>query len=492
MKILLIYPKTPPTFWNFQEALKFVAKRSSEPPLGLLTVAALLPPEWEKRLIDLNVAKLREEEIRWADYVFLGGMNVHRSSFREVVQRCHAQGVKVVAGGPLATTEYADFPEVDYFVLNEAEITLPLFIEDLVSGEPRRIYSSSEFPDLTGTPAPMWELLDLRYYASLSVQYSRGCPFDCEFCGIAFLNGRKVRTKSAEQFVAEVDGLYSTGWRSSVFIVDDNFIGNKAKLKREVLPALTRWQVEHGYPFGFTTEVSINLADDTELMVQLVNAGFEHVFVGIETVNDTSLAECGKTQNRKRDILASVKKLQSNGLVVSGGFIVGFDNDPADIFEQQSAFIRDSGIAVAMVGLLNAPTGTRLFDRLRSEKRLRTYMSGDNMDGSLNFTPVLDEGLLRAGYRQLVQAIYSPSVYFDRLTTFFRHYRAPKRRPASLNASQVGAFFKSLWILGVVDEGRRYFWKLLFTRLLRYPSTLAMAITMAVYGYHFRKIAESI
>lgn len=492
MKILLVYPKTPPTFWSFQEAMRFIAKKSSEPPLGLLTVAALLPAAWEKQLVDLNVSALSDEQIRWADYVFLGGMNIHRSSFREIVDRCHSLGVQVVAGGPLATTEHGDLPEVDYFVLNEAEVTLPQFLEDLKAGRPRRVYSSDRFPALSETPAPLWNLLNQDAYSNLSLQYSRGCPFDCEFCSIAVLNGSKVRTKSAAQFLGELDGLYSAGWRSAVFIVDDNFIGNKAKLKRELLPALIRWQSDHRYPFTLTIEVSIDLSDDEELIELLVDAGVQHVFVGIETVNEASLQECGKTQNRRRDTLSSVRRLQSSGLIVSGGFIIGFDNDPEDIFEIQSSFIEASGMPVAMVGLLNAPTGTRLFERLRREGRLTSCMSGDNMDGSLNFTPRLDEHFLRSGYRRLVREIYSPRTYFRRLETFFRSYRPPKSKAFSINGTQLGAFFRSLWILGVVDEGRRYFWKLLFERLLFYPRSLVVAVTMAVYGYHFRKIAESI
>lgn len=493
MNILLVYPETPPTFWNFQEVLSFVSKKSSEPPLGLLTVAALLPEEWGKELVDLNVGELEDRQIRRADFVFLGGMNVHRSSFRQVIERCHRLGTPVVAGGPLATTEYSEFPEVDYFVLNEAEITLPMFIDDVRAGRSLRpVYRSEEFPDIRQSPIPMWNLLDRDQYSGLNLQYSRGCPFDCEFCGIAFLNGKKVRTKTAQQFLAELESLYEWGWRGEVFVVDDNFIGNKVKLKRDVLPLTIDWQRERGYPFQFTTEVSINLADDIVLISQLVEAGFEHVFVGIETVNDASLQECGKSQNRMRDTVSSVKRLQSNGLIVSAGFIIGFDNDTADIFDIQTSFIEESGIPVAMVGLLNAPTGSRLFRRMGEEKRLKTFMSGDNMDGSLNFVPKLDEGFLRNGYRKLVTAIYSPSVYFKRLRTFFSSYKLPGFKRVTINADQFKALFRAFWILGIRDEARLHFWRLFFSCLIKSPRKIVLAVTMAVFGLHFRKVAAAI
>jgi len=492
MKILLVYPETPSTFWSFKNALKFIAKKSSEPPLGLLTVAAMLPEDWEKKLIDMNVTKLKNKHLKWANYVFISGMNVHQKSFKQVVQRCNELGVKVVAGGPLVTTEYEQIQGVDHFVLNEAEITLPLFLTDLKNGCPKKVYQSPVFPDLSNTPTPLWKLLDKKKYASISIQYSRGCPFNCEFCSITMLNGHRPRTKSTEQFLRELESLYREGWRGGVFIVDDNFIGNKNKLKNEVLPALIEWSKKRKFPFSFMTEASINLADDDKLVELMVAAGFDAAFIGIETPNENSLAECGKRQNQQRDLVASVKKLQRCGLNIAGGFLVGFDNDPSTIFEQQINFIQKSGIVTAMVGLLNAPSGTRLFNRMKSENRLLNVMSGDNMDGSMNFIPKMSYSKLKEGYKKIITTIYAPKEYYKRVKIFLREYHLPPVQNHKINLRKIGAFFKSLWILGCLEKGKRYYWKLLFYSLFRCPSKFALAVTLAIYGFHFRKVAETV
>lgn len=492
MKILLIYPETPSTFWSFRNALKFISKKSSEPPLGLLTVAAMLPESWEKKLIDMNVAKLTDKQIKWADYVFISGMNVHRESFEQVVKRCNNLGVTVVAGGPMVTTEYEQFAGVDHFILNEAEITLPSFLEDLKNGNPRHVYKTDLFPDISLTPAPMWNLLNKKKYASISIQYSRGCPFNCEFCSITMLNGHKPRTKSKAQFLAELESLYRQGWRGSVFIVDDNFIGNKKKLKQEILPALIEWSKARKYPFSFMTEVSINIVDDENLVDLMVESGFDSAFIGIETTNDDSLAECGKLQNQQRDMVACVKKLQRRGINVAGGFIVGFDNDPPNIFEQQINFIQKSGIVTAMVGLLNAPSGTRLFNRLKSENRLLNVMSGDNMDGSMNFIPKMNHQKLKEGYKKIITTIYSQREYYKRVKTFLNEYQLPKVHRGKIKFREIQAFFKSLLILGFLEKGKRYYWKLFFFTLYKHPEKFALAITLAIFGFHFRRIAETV
>jgi radical SAM superfamily enzyme YgiQ (UPF0313 family) len=492
MKILFVHPETPSTFWSFRNALKFVSKKSSEPPLGLITVAAMLPAEWEKKLIDMNVSHLKDQHLQWADYVFITGMNIQIDSFRKVVKRCNDLGVKVVAGGPLVTSDHHELPGVDHFVLNEAEATLEPFIRDLLAGKPKPIYSSDEFPDIAQTPVPMWELLEKKKYATMSVQYSRGCPFDCEFCSITLLNGHKPRTKSSEQFIAELESLYQSGWRGSVFIVDDNFIGNKHKLKNELLPALIQWSQDRSYPFKFTTEVSINLADDEELVKLMVEAGFKTTFVGIETTNDESLSECGKTQNQRRDLVASVKILQRHGLIVSGGFIVGFDNDPPSIFQQQIGFIQKSGIVTAMVGLLNAPSGTRLFKRLQKENRLLNMMSGDNMDGSMNFIPKMNPHKLKEGYKEIVRTIYSQKEFYERVKTFLNEYRLPSSKSIRLTFREIQAFFKSIWVLGILEKGKRFYWKLFFYSLFRHPKKFPLAVELSIYGFHFRRIAETI
>jgi len=492
MKILFVYPETPSTFWSFKNALEFISKKSAEPPLGLLTVAAMLPANWQKKLIDLNVSHLKDEDIQWADYVFISGMNVHINSFKKVVNRCNELGVKVVAGGPLVTTDYQEIEGVDHFVLNEAEVTLPMFLADLQNGVAKPIYTSDEFPDISLTPVPQWNLLNMRKYANMSIQYSRGCPFNCEFCSITALNGHRPRTKSKEQFLRELEALYQQGWRSVVFIVDDNFIGNKIKLKSEILPALIEWSEKRKYPFSFITEASINLADDEELVQLMVKAGFNSAFIGIETPNDESLAECGKTQNQKRDLVASVKKLQHHGLNVSGGFIVGFDQDPPNIFEKQIEFIQKSGIVTAMVGLLNAPSGTRLFQRMKSENRLLKIMSGDNMDGSMNFIPKMNYNKLKEGYKNIVQTIYSQKEYYERVKTFLQEYHMPSFKPVRLSFSEFKAFIQSIWVLGVLEKGKKYYWKLLLHSLVNYPRKFHLAVTLAIYGFHFRRVVETI
>lgn len=492
MKILLIYPEVPTTFWSLRHALRFISKKSSEPPLGLLTVAAMLPGEWEKKLIDMNVSPLTDDQISWADYVFLSGMNVHTESIREIIRRCNKLGVKIVAGGPLFTFDYKEFSGIDHFILNEAEITLPMFLKDLQDGCPKQIYSSDIFPDISQTPIPRWDLLEIKKYSTMSVQYSRGCPYNCDFCSITMLNGRKPRTKSKDQFLAELDTLYKIGWRDTVFVVDDNFIGKKTKLKKEILPVLIEWNEKRNHPFSYLTEVSINLADDEELVKLMVEAGFYSVFVGIETTHERSLEECGKINNLKRDILASVKKLHQQGLVVAGGFIIGFDNDPPNIFEQQINFIQQSGIVTAMVGLLNAPSGTHLFQRLKQENRLLKISSGDNMDGSMNFIPKMNYAELKKGYKKVLRTIYSQKEYYKRIKSFLKEYNPPTIKPIRINIQAIQAFIKSLWILGILEKGKRFYWKLLFISLFKEQKKFPIIITMAIYGFHFRQVVGSI
>lgn len=492
MKVLMIYPQTPDTFWSFKNAVRFVSKKASSIPLGLITVAGLLPADWNIRLIDLNITNLKDKDIRWADFVFLSGMNIHLESFQQIVRRCNELNVKVVAGGSMATMEHEHILGVDHFVLNEAEITLPQFLEDLKQGNPQPIYQTTEFPDIAKAPLPRWDLLDQQKYVSMDLQYSRGCPFNCEFCSITTLNGHKPRTKSRTQFLAELDSVYASGWRGSVFIVDDNFIGNRKKLKQEILPAMIDWAEEHNYPFNYGTETSINICDDNELIDLMVAAGFEHIFIGIETPNHTSLTECGKYQNVGRDIIASVKQLHQKGLRVSGGFIIGFDNDPEDIFEAQINLIQKSGVVTAMVGLLNAPTGSRLYDRLKNENRLLNFFNGNNVDGSINFVPKMNYKLLMNGYVSLLRFIYAQPNYYQRVITFLKEYQLPMKNKVSVTIHDIGALFKSIWKLGVLEHGRHYYWRLFFYTLFRFPRKFPTAITMAIYGYHFRKVVRTI
>jgi len=497
LKILLVYPQYPDAFWSFKHALKFISKKAAFPPLGLLTVAAMLPEEWQKKLVDMNITTLTDEDIKWADYVFISAMIVQQESVKEVIARCGELHAKIVAGGPLFTTGYEQFNlgDVDHLVLGEAEDTLPLFLEDLQKGCAQHIYESSEHPEITKTPVPLWELVDMGKYASMNVQYSRGCPFNCEFCDIIILNGHRPRTKDKSQLIAEFEALYGQGWRNSVFIVDDNFIGNKRKLKEETLPAMVEWSQKRKYPFRFFTEASINLADDEELMQLMTEAGFDTVFVGIETPNEESLVECSKFQNVNRDLVASVKKMQNYGLEVQGGFIVGFDSDPVSIFKSQINFIQKSGIVTAMVGLLNAPPGTRLYHRLKKENRLLPYGSGDNTDGTMNFIPKMNQETLITGYKNVVKTIYSAKPYYERIKTFLEEYKPQKPRKAAegkIHFYEIKALIKSMWVLGVKEKGRRHYWGLFSSTLLRKPRLFPLFVTLTVYGFHFRKVAKKI
>ncbi len=491
MKILFVYPRYPDTFWSFRHALKFISKKATFPPLGLLTVAAMLPQEWEKRVADLNVKALNDAEISWADFVFISAMVVQKESAKEVIARCVNLNVKVVAGGPLFTTGYEEFEGVNHFVLGEAEVTLAPFLADLAKGNAQHVYTSEERPDISRTPIPLWSLIDMNNYTAMALQYSRGCPFDCDFCDIVVLNGHKPRTKDRQQIVAEMESLYQHGWRGSLFIVDDNFIGNKQKLKTETLPAMIEWSKQKKYPFLFFTEASINLADDEELMALMTEAGFNRVFIGIETPNDDSLLECNKLQNRNRDLASAVKSLQNHGFEVQGGFILGFDSDPASIFRKQISFIQKTGIVTAMVGLLNAPTGTKLYKRLKKENRLLQDMSGDNTDFSINFIPKMKYETLVAGYKNVLDTIYSPRYYYERVVTFLKEYHPRKSAGIEkLRFSHVVSLLKSLWFLGVVNKGRRYFWRLIFSTLLKRPRHFPLSIGLSVSGFHFRKVIE--
>ncbi len=491
MNILLAYPMYPDTFWSFKHALKFVSKKASFPPLGLLTVASMLPVDWNKKLIDLNATRLEDDDILWADYVFISAMSIQSDSVDEIIQRCKKLNTKIVAGGPLFTSSSEYYDNVDHLILNEAEITLPQFLMDLEEGKQKQKYTSENWADIETTPLPLWGILTMNNYTSMNLQYSRGCPYDCDFCDITVLYGRKPRTKTKEQVIAELDILYYSGWRGPVFFVDDNFIGNKVKLKKEILPAIADWMEKRKNPFYLNTEASINLADDEQLMRLMVKAGFEAVFIGIESPNEESLVECNKTQNRNRDLISSVKKIQSAGLEVQGGFIVGFDNDPPSIFEKLTDFIQDSGIVTAMVGLLNAPKGTKLQKRLENEGRMLKDFNGNNTDFSTNFIPRMDLKILLDGYQKILNKIYSPKYYYERVMRFMKEFELKKKKAFHVNPNYILALFRSIIKLGIMGEERIYYWKLFFWSLFRKPQLFSLAILFSIYGFHFRKISGS-
>jgi len=488
MNILLIYPKFPDTFWSFSYALRFIGKKSAFPPLGLITVAALLPGQFQMRLVDLNVDGLTDDDLAWADMAFISAMAVQRKSAIYVIDRCKSKGLKIVAGGPLFTAEPNAFGQVDYLVLGEAEVTLPAFIADLKNGCPKKIYNADGYPDMHQTPVPLWDLIPMRRYASLNIQYSRGCPFNCEFCNITALFGRTPRIKTPQQVVAELDVIYQAGWRGNIFFVDDNFIGNKRSLKEHLLPALIKWR-KNKKGCVFFTEASINLADDPELMAMMAEAGFDSVFIGIETPDANSLTECCKTHNKNRDLLQDVKKIHRSGLQVMGGFIVGFDSDPPSIFQRQIDFIQKSGIVTAMVGMLQAPPGTRLFERLAREHRVCTEFSGDNVDGRTNIIPAMGLDKLIDGYRTIMQQIYSPRKYYQRVRRILKELKGPAAT-TPVNWQRILAFWRACLRLGVLGKERFQYWRLLTWTLARRPKLLPLAVTLAIYGYHYRRICE--
>lgn len=488
MKILLVYPQYPDSYWSYRHALRFISKKAALPPLGLITVSSMLPDSWEKRLVDLNTDPLKTRDIMWADYIFISAMNIQKESVVKIINQCAGTNAKIVAGGPLFIQEWQNFQSVDHFILNEAELTLHLFLKDLREGIPKRVYSSSDYADMNETPVPDYHLLKLKYYASWSMQISRGCPFNCDFCEITSLLGHKVRMKSTAQIIAELDKIYQLGWRGPIFIVDDNFIGNKTRLKNDFLPALKNWMRLHRFPFSFNVEASINLADDEELMTLMREAGFNAAFIGIETPDEQSLQACNKVQNNNRNLLENVRKIQRSGILVTGGFIVGFDSDTPFVFQNQIDFIQKSGIVSAMVGLLNAPKNTSLYKRLESENRIINDYNGNNTDYNINFIPKMDYHDLIEGYNKIIQSIYSIKPYYKRIRQLLVNLKQPHTGWKRISFPYLMGFLRSVIIIGVINKGRSEYWKLFLWTLFNRPGSLVDAVTLSVYGYHFRVI----
>jgi radical SAM superfamily enzyme YgiQ (UPF0313 family) len=491
VRILLVNPKFPETYWSFRHALPFEGKRSVFPPLGLLTVSSLLPRDCERRLIDLEVERLKDSHIEWADMIFITGMLAQKESLHEVVQRGKQLGKLIVLGGPYVTSTIEELPYADHIFQGEAETTLPQFFADLERGQAKRVYKAPERPPLAITPVPDFGLVNLKRYSNMSVQYSRGCPFSCEFCDIIEIYGRVPRTKSNQQMLAEFDALKQLGWRGPLFIVDDNFIGNKKNV-RLLLPDLIEWQKKNGYPFSLLTEASVNLADDDELLVAMKDAGFRRVFLGIETPVEESLKEAQKSQNRG-NLLDSVRKIQSRGMEVMAGFIVGFDNDPEDIFERQIEFIRQSAIPMAMVGMLNALPDTQLWKRLEKEGRLLgADATGNNTIATVNFIPKMDVEKLISGYQTIMRTIYKPSEYYRRALESLQ--RVPQDVPEAHQYhgfKAVKAFVRIAFTLGVLDAERREFWRFFLKAAHEHHDRMTELLRHAAMAYHFRKLNES-
>lgn len=490
--ILLIYPQHTKTYWGFENVMKVLGKKAAYPPLGLLTISSMLPGHWNKKLVNVNTDNLNSSDIIWADFIFISGMIVQKESALKIIERVKQFNKPVVAGGPLFTTGSEDFPLVDHFFLGEAENTINDFIKDVEENTLKKVYRAADFPALSSVPVPDWNLINIFRYHSMSLQYSRGCPFDCEFCDVVVLNGRIPRTKTKDQVIAELDALYKLGWHEGLFFVDDNLIGNKYKLKKEILPAIIEWQKSKKYPFTLNTQVSINLTDDDELIKLMVDAGFTTVFVGIETPDEKSLEECAKFHNRNRDLVSAVKKLQNFGLEVQGGFIVGFDNDTPSIFQKQIEFIQKSGIVTAMVGLLTALPKTKLHKRLEDNNRIIKESSANNtLFSTLNFIPKMDKKILFSGYTRILETIYNPKDYYERIKTFLREFKPAKKVVARrrIQKFEVRALFGSIWLLGIRGRGRKYFWNLLFWAALKYPGLFHYAISHSLAGLHLRTVS---
>jgi radical SAM superfamily enzyme YgiQ (UPF0313 family) len=489
MNILLVYPKYPDTYWSFSYALPFISKKAAVPPLGLITVSAMLPESWQKKMVDMNVSPLLSKDIGWADYVFISAMYVQKESVNYVIEECLKYRTKIVAGGPLFTQEYRNYPMIDHFILNEAEITIVPFLKAIDCGvPPEKVYKTDNYADLALTPVPDYHLLSMKDYASMNMQVSRGCPFACSFCEITTLLGHRVRMKDPSQIIQELDVLYNLNWRGPVAIVDDNFVGNKTEVKYKLLPAMKEWMQFHKYPFTFTSQTSINLADDEELMTLMVESGINAAFIGIETPDEASLKSCNKLQNNNRNLLQSIKKIQNTGIDVSGGFIVGFDSDSPSIFSRQIDFIQQSGIVTAMVGLLNAPRNTKLYKQLESENRLTTEATGSNTDYSMNFIPKMNYPDLLIGYKSIIKGIYSVKPYYKRIRRFLLDYRQSPVGQQKIEFSHLKAFIKTIFVIGIFTRGQSEYWKLMIWTLFRRPGLFASAMTYVVYGYHFRSV----
>ncbi len=491
MKVLLVNPEFPETYWSFRHALPFEGKRSVFPPLGLLTVSSLLPKNCERRLVDLNIESLETSQLEWADMVFITGMLVQKKSLHSVVKQARALGKKVVLGGPYVTSTIEELPHADHVFQGEAETTLPEFFADLERGEAKRVYKAPERPPMSISPIPDFQIAHLKSYSCMSVQYSRGCPFSCEFCDIIEIYGRVPRTKSNHQILSEFEALKKIGWRGPLFIVDDNFIGNKKNV-RQLMPELVDWQKKNGHPFSLLTEASVNLADDEELLGHMREAGFRRVFLGIETPVEESLKEAQKSQNRG-NLLDSVKRIQSYGMEVMAGFIVGFDNDPEDIFERQIEFIRESAIPLAMVGMLNALPDTQLWRRLEREGRLLGEdASGNNTVSTLNFVTKMDAARLIGGYQTIMKTIYKPREYYERVLDSLRRTAHDTAEPTPYNLIDgIRALLKLVVKLGVIDTERREFWRFFIHALRNHHDRMTEWLRLAAMGYHFRKLNDS-
>ena len=501
MNILFVYPLIPETFWSLTHSIRYLGSKAIAPPYALLILGSLLKelrPEWSLRLIDENVCKLKEEDIVWADYIFISAMLIQKDNTQKVIEKCNGFKKPIVAGGPAFIFSQELFTGVNCFFLGEAEVLLKDFLNDLEAGTTKEVYSSLEKADLSKSPPPDLSLIELRDYAMMPIQYSKGCPHHCDFCCVIEIDGNVHRGKSTDQIIFELQALYQAGWKGSVFFIDDNFIG-KIRETKEILKKIIQWQKEHNYPFEFITQSSVVLAKDQELMSLMVKAGFISVFIGIETINEASLREVGKTQNTDIDLIEMVNIIEGNGLRVVAGFIVGFDNDnPKIIFDSLIKFIQTTGILTAMVSLLSVLPGTKLEKRLKTEKRLKEVSSEGNTDGSLNFKPVMDEIVLLDGYKKILSIIFTFREYYKRISISLHKVNySVQRRKKKITKNEIRAFFLSVWKIGILSNSRFLYWKLVIKSIfMKKKGAFASVIRWIIEGEHLilygRKVIENL
>ena len=492
MRTLFLYPQFPKTFWSYEKILELVNRKVLLPPLGLATVAALLPQDWEMKLVDRNVRDVTEAEWEWAELVVISGMIVQKDDMQVQIREAKRRGLLVAVGGPYAssTPDAPEIAEADFKVLDEGEITLPQFVSAIQRGERSgRFSAEGNKPDVTATPIPRFDLLELDAYDSMSVQFSRGCPFNCEFCDIIVLYGRKPRTKTPEQLIGELQRLYDLGWRRSIFLVDDNFIGNKRNAKL-LLPQIKSWQQERGYPFSFTTEASVDLADDEQMMRMMHDARFESVFLGIETPDESSLETARKVQNTRNPLDAAVDRITANGIRVMAGFIIGFDGEKDGAGHRIVDFVTRTGIPAAMMGMLQALPNTALWYRLEKEGRLiqdKDAAKGVNQTNLLNFKPTRPIRDIANEYVEAFCALYEPNAYMDRVYSYYLKMGAPRWKAAAKLPSLIDLRALSIvvWRQGVKRSTRTRFWKYVISMARRNPALLEQFISVLAHNEHF-------
>jgi len=489
MKVLLIYPEFPITFWGLQYGLQLIGKKALFPPLGLLTLAALLPNSWDLTLVDLNIDALTDRALLDADLVLCGGMLIQADSINEIIARAHDAGKRIAIGGPAPTTAPDLFPDADVLFQGETEGRVEELVAALETPAMEQIILPAPvgFPKMAQTRPPRFDLIDVRRYGAMSIQYSRGCPFHCEFCDIVEIYGKVPRVKSPEQVLDEFELLLAAGHRGLVFMVDDNFIGNR-KAVMQLLPEVMRWQTAHGFPFELITEASLNLASDKKLLEGMVTAGFSGVFLGIESPSEVALKDANKLQNLRMDLTETVSTLTKMGLEVMGGFIVGFDSDDAGIFAIQEEFIQSQPIPFAMVGLLSALPGTQLWHRMEREGRMRDRSTGDQFERP-NFVPSMDELTLLQGYSKLIRGIFTPTAYYARVERFIAEVGDhPVMR--SITWRELTVFLQIVFKIGVLSPRRRQFWHLLAAASKRGPKVFHQAVAHALHGEHLIRYAQ--